>query len=66
MVNSVVSDVSFCTKNFIVGQYLLLKNCFQSCSHVSKTREEFYSVRCQVADVKDLQVEFCENRSSPS
>uniref|UniRef100_A0A914WTS4 USP domain-containing protein n=1 Tax=Plectus sambesii TaxID=2011161 RepID=A0A914WTS4_9BILA len=26
----------------------------ESCSHVSKTTEEFYSVRCQVSDMKDL------------
>lgn len=28
----------------------------QDCSHVSKTREEFYSVRCTVADMKSLYV----------
>ena len=31
--------------------------CFlQDCTHVSKTREEFYSVRCTVADMKSLYV----------
>ena len=29
---------------------------FQDCSHVSKTKEEFYSVRCTVADMKNLYV----------
>ena len=26
------------------------------CPHVSRTKEEFYTVRCQVADMRNLQV----------
>ena len=28
----------------------------QDCPHVSRTKEEFYTVRCQVADMKNLNV----------
>lgn len=27
---------------------------FQDCDHVSRTLEEFYTVRCQVADMRNL------------
>ena len=29
------------------------------CPHVSRTKEEFYTVRCQVADMRNLQVRTC-------
>lgn len=28
--------------------------CPQDCDHVSRTLEEFYTVRCQVADMRNL------------
>lgn len=28
----------------------------QDCDHVSQTAEEFYTVRCQVADMKNIYV----------
>ena len=43
----------------VCGGFLLKDLMFfhsQDCSHVSKTREEFYSVRCTVADMKSLYV----------
>lgn len=43
----------------VCGGFLLKDLVFfhlQDCSHVSKTREEFYSVRCTVADMKSLYV----------
>lgn len=30
----------------------------QDCPHVSRTLEEFYTVRCQVTDMKNLYVSF--------
>ena len=32
---------------------------YQDCPHVSRTKEEFYTVRCQVADMKNLYVSNC-------
>lgn len=36
--------------------------CFdiQDCPHVSRTLEEFYTVRCQVTDMKNLYVSFLD------
>lgn len=37
-------------------------SCFdiQDCPHVSRTLEEFYTVRCQVTDMKNLYVSFLD------
>lgn len=32
----------------------------QDCEHVSQTAEEFYTVRCQVADMKNIYVSIKE------
>ena len=44
----------------VIDVVLLLSSLWlfflKDCSHVSKTREEFYSVRCTVADMKNLYV----------
>lgn len=32
----------------------------QDCDHVSQTAEEFYTVRCQVADMKNIYVSHCD------
>lgn len=32
----------------------------QDCDHVSQTAEEFYTVRCQVADMKNIYVSDCD------
>ena len=44
---------SFCS-GFLLRDLMFFHS--QDCSHVSKTREEFYSVRCTVADMKSLYV----------
>lgn len=42
----------------------------QDCDHVSQTAEEFYTVRCQVADMKNIYVSkdafFSTTRQKPS
>lgn len=35
---------------------MLLCVVLQDCDHVSQTAEEFYTVRCQVADMKNIYV----------
>lgn len=37
---------------------LFVSVCSQDCDHVSQTAEEFYTVRCQVADMKNIYVSF--------
>lgn len=34
--------------------YVVLIKFLQDCEHVSRTVEEFYTVRCQVADMRNL------------
>lgn len=34
----------------------------QDCDHVSQTAEEFYTVRCQVADMKNIYVSLLTNQ----
>lgn len=34
----------------------VLPSVLQDCDHVSQTAEEFYTVRCQVADMKNIYV----------
>ena len=44
-----------CVKNLFGG--VITNNVVSlDCPHVSRTKEEFYTVRCQVADMKNLYV----------
>ena len=42
--------------SLICDSFCVLLLLSKDCSHVSQTKEEFYSVRCTVADMKDLYV----------
>lgn len=40
----------------LISWWLLTVTVLQDCDHVSQTAEEFYTVRCQVADMKNIYV----------
>ena len=42
-----------CLQEFVPLLKIVL---FQDCPHVSRTFEQFYTIRCQVSDMKDLYV----------
>lgn len=49
---------------YVVAEWVFVSSVLQDCDHVSQTAEEFYTVRCQVADMKNIYVSI-ENTPAP-